>query len=150
MKLSELKQNLSKINNIEFKLPDGSKVKPHFHVTEVGEVKKKFIDCGGIIREETKISLQLWEAEDFDHRLLSEKLINIIKLSEDKLNLGDHEIEVEYQGNSIEKYDLAFDGSSFLLLSKQTDCLAPDKCGVEEKGKVRLKVSCCEPGGSCC
>jgi len=157
MKLSELKTILKPLKEIAFQLPNGELVPRHFHVTEVGQINKKFIDCGGTLRNESVISLQLWNADDYDHRLHPEKLIHIIELSEDKLGLEDLEIEVEYQGETIQKFGLDFNGSHFLLTTKQTDCLAKDKCGIpEEKPKVKLSElqsassSCCSPNSGCC
>src|SRR5690554_4988855 len=46
---------------------------------------------------------------DYDHRLHPEKLLSIIELSEKVLELKDQEIEVEYQGQTIEKFALEFD-----------------------------------------
>ncbi len=157
MKLSEIKKHLETINDVTFQLPDGSIVPIHFHVTEVGQITKHFIDCGGTVRNEKKVNFQLWEANDFDHRLAPQKLLNIISLSENKLGIEDSEIEVEYQSNTIGKYDLGFDGKNFLLLNKQTDCLAKDNCGIPAE-KLKLKMSdlsakadsCCTPGGGCC
>lgn len=156
MKLSEVKNLLLSLQKIEFKLPDGTKVPEHFHVTEVGEVTKKFIDCGGTVREEKVINFQLWEANDFDHRLAPQKLLSIIELSEKTLNLRDYEIEVEYQADTIGKYTLGYNGSEFLLEPKFTNCLATDKCGIPpEKIKVRLSdlnkaSNGCTPGSGCC
>jgi Family of unknown function (DUF6428) len=82
MKLSEFKLKLKNLNQLIFLLPDGNSVPPHFHITEVAQVIKKFIDCGGVIRHETKVGFQLWEADDTEHRLMPEKLLNIIELAE--------------------------------------------------------------------
>lgn len=156
MKLHEIKKHLKQLETIAFQLPDGSLVPNHFHVTEVGKVQKDFIDCGGTVRSETVINFQLWEANDYDHRLHPEKLINIIELSERILNLPDAEIEVEYQAETIRKFGLDFDGNNFLLTSKMTDCLAKDKCGIPaEKLKVKLgekrtATTCCTPESGCC
>src|SRR6056300_1193670 len=103
MKLSQLKTLLSGIDFLQFKLWDGSLVPKHFHVTEIGVINKKFIDCGGAIRKEEKINFQLWYSDDLDHRLAPEKLIHIIELSEMSFELKDTEIEVEYQTNTISK-----------------------------------------------
>jgi len=133
MRLSEIKQILNQPDQIQFLLPNGTKVPAHFHVTEIGRVEKQFIDCGGTVRRESVINFQLWNANDYDHRLHPEKLAHIISLSEKTLALGDGEIEVEYQGDeTINKYGLEYDGKSFLLTSKQTDCLAKDKCGIPQ------------------
>lgn len=157
MKLSEIKKHLTQLKTIEFKLPNGDLVPEHFHVTEVGKVTKHFIDCGGVLRKEERINFQLWNANDYNHRLHPEKLVHIIELSEKTLNLKDAEIEVEYQGETIGKYNLDFDGTSFLLVNTATACLAMDQCRVtpQEKPKIRLSNSqsqgtSCEPGSGCC
>jgi len=156
MKLSEIKSKLNELETIAFQLPNGTLVPNHFHVTEVGKITKDFIDCGGTVRHEEVANFQLWEANDYDHRLHPEKLINIIELSEKILNIDDLDIEVEYQGDTIGKYSLDFDGKHFLLTSKQTDCLAKDNCGIpEEKPRIKLSElqnssSCCTPDSGCC
>jgi len=155
MKLSEIKTILATVEAVNFQLENGETVPEHFHVTEVGIITKDFIDCGGKVRHEKVANFQLWNADDFEHRLKAGKLLNIISLSEKVLGMEDLEIEVEYQSGTIGKYDLGFDGTHFLLLVKQTACLAGEACGVEEtskKGMVNLTVSAnnCTPGGGCC
>jgi hypothetical protein len=156
MKLSQVKEALKNLDAVRFILPNGTMVPVHFHVTEVGEITKKFIDCGGTVRNETVINFQLWEANDFDHRLAPQKLFNIIELSEKTLALTDGEVEVEYQAETIGKYGLEFDGVNFLLTTKSTNCLAQDKCGIpQEKLKVSLAdlnkpQASCTPGPGCC
>ena len=151
MKLSELKKILTGLEDLKFQLPDGSLVPEHFHITEVGQIYKKFIDCGGTVRREQSISLQLWYASDYDHRLKAQKLLDIIKLSEQELKIGDFEIEVEYQAESISKYGLEFSENHFVLTSKQTDCLAKDKCGIEEDWELKpISNQGCQPGSGCC
>ena len=95
MKLSEIKKHLSTAEVVNFELQNGTSVPKHFHVTEVGVVTKHFIDCGGTIRNEKVANFQLWDANDFEHRLKPAKLLNIIKLSEEKLGMEYLEIEVE-------------------------------------------------------
>jgi hypothetical protein len=155
MKLSTIKNHLSNLETVNFQLQNGTMVPAHFHVTEVGIITKKFIDCGGIVREENIANFQLWDASDFDHRLKPSKLLNIIALSENILGIQDLEVEVEYQSETIGKYDIDFDGTNFLLLNKTTDCLAKDKCGIPaEKLKVKMAdlvmENSCKPGGGCC
>lgn len=157
MKLSQLKALLPTLNKVQFQLENGTFVPEHFHITEVGFITKDFIDCGGMIRKEKVVSLQLWNANDFDHRLKPEKLLRIIELSEKHLNIENAEIEVEYQSDTIGKYALGFDGLNFLLQNKTTACLAGDNCGIpQEKQKVKLSElqtvpsSCCTPDSGCC
>ena len=155
MKLSEVKSVLGELETIGFQLPNGELVPTHFHVTEVGKITKHFIDCGGTVRNEEVVNFQLWNANDYDHRLHPEKLLSIIELSEKILGIGNMEIEVEYQAETIGKFGLDFDGKNFLLMAKQTDCLARDKCNIPAM-KPELKLSglstepCCSPDGNCC
>lgn len=156
MKLSEIKKQLNTVETVTFVLPNGTYVPEHFHITEVGLITKNFIDCGGTVRKETVVNFQLWNANDFNHRLKPQKLLDIISLSEKILGIEDYEIEVEYQAETIGKYDIGFNGKEFTLLNKQTACLAEDQCGIPaEKQKIKLseiqsQSNCCTPGGSCC
>jgi hypothetical protein len=156
MKLSEFKHHLNNLNSLNFIQPNGMIVPKHFHITEAGIVTKRFIDCGGTIRSEKAISFQLWVASDTEHRLEPAKLLKIISLSEPLFNNEDLGIEIEYQSETIGRYSLDFQMDNFLLIAKQTDCLAKDNCGVHEK-KPKLQLanlagndSCCTPGGGCC
>ena len=157
MKLSEIKKHLASAEAVNFKLPTGAYVPENFHVTEVGLVTKHFIDCGGTERLEKVVNFQLFDANDFQHRLKPQKLSKIISLSEKKLGIADLEIEVEYQSDTISKYGLHFNGKDFQLVPKHTACLASDACGIQStKQKVQLtdlqtaNQSCCTPGSGCC
>ena len=158
MTLSEIKKILTGLDAVIFQLPNKSFIPEHFHVTEVGIITKNFIDCGGKMREEKVVNFQLWEAGDFDHRLAPQKLVDIIELSEKVLNISTElEIEVEYQGETIGKYGLNYNGIYFTLIPKITNCLATDMCGIPvEKQKVELQnlgtnnSNTCKPGGGCC
>lgn len=157
MKLSEIKQILPTLENVAFELENGSFVPDHFHVTEVGIISKNFIDCGGKIRSEKVVNFQLWNADDFEHRLKPNKLLSIIQLSEDRLSIEDLDIEVEYQSDTIGKYDLTFNGKTFVLKNKTTACLAQDACGIpSEKIKKNLteltvkQNNSCSPNTGCC
>lgn len=157
MKLFEIKKHLATAESVNFKLPTGAFVPENFHVTEVGIVTKHFIDCGGTERLDKVVNFQLFDANDFEHRLKPQKLLKIIALSEEKLGIGNLEIEVEYQSDTISKYGLHYNGKDFVLVPKQTACLASDACGIPAaKQKVQLaevtgeKQSCCTPGSGCC
>lgn len=159
MNLSAVKTYLQSASELNFVLPNGQLVAKHFHVTEVGIIHKHFIDCGGTVREETVANFQLWQADDYDHRLAPQKLLNIIQLSEQTLGMGDHEVEVEYQGETIGKYGLEIGDQGLQLTSKMTDCLARENCGIPPS-KQRVSLSDlslpitsnggCTPGGGCC
>lgn len=137
MNLSELKDLLR--NNLgsrlQFVLPDGDLVPPHFHLTEVGLVRKAFIDCGGTQRSTETCLLQLWTAEDFDHRLETAKLLQILETAASVLKSDSLPVEVEYGPNVASIYTLgdsvsAFGVVRFHLVGKRTDCLAKEQCGI--------------------
>jgi len=149
MKLKEFKERLqTHINDgdeLLFRLEDGTLIPPYFHITEMGIKIKHFVDCGGVPRTEQCINFQIWTADDFDHRLTSEKLLELIVKNEGLFGKIDLEVEMEYQTNTIGSYTLEesdYPNALFTLKSKKTNCLAPDKCGIENKTK--------ECGPSCC
>eukprot|EP01036_Dinobryon_divergens_P051657 gene51657-69127_t len=66
-------------------------IKGSIEGNKVGLITKRFIDCGNTVRNETVVSMQLWDANDYDHRLAPEKLLKIIASSERILGIEDHE-----------------------------------------------------------
>ena len=84
------------VDQLHIMLPDGKFIPSHFHVTEVGLVTKKFVDCGGILREDNSCCLQIWVADDINHRLSSEKLVSILKIGKTSIGIDDLPVEVEY------------------------------------------------------
>jgi len=98
MTVTELKELLSQHPGLplQLQLPDGTTVPPHFHVTEVAFTKKDFIDCGGTIRHEGKCLLQIWVANDVEHRVNSSTLANILVHGAPVLPTDALPIEIEY------------------------------------------------------
>ena len=156
MTIEQIKKHLATLSSVNFKLPSGDFVPKHFHVTEVGLITRHFIDCGGTERYEKTANFQLWFSNDTDHSLHPEKLLQIILLAQQKLGIGDFEIEVEYQSETIGKYNLDFIDNNFVLMPKQTDCLAKENCGIpSDKSIINLsnnksQPNACTPGGNCC
>ena len=157
MKLSQFKTLLAAGPTLALHLPDGTRVPAHFHVTEVGEVTKNFVDCGGKVRLERKINFQLWSADDTDHRLTATKLLSIIELAQDRFGFGDQEIEFEYQGaRTIEKFGLALKNDELHLTGTETACLALEACGIPlpkkmiSLGAMVAGKGSCTPGSGCC
>ena len=158
MTIFEFKNQLVKLNELLFRLPNNDLVPLHFHVTEVGVVSKNYIDCGGQIRNEHYVSFQLWVADDAAHRLTPSGLLAIISKAEKLVGIEDDFLmDVEYQQGTIGRFGLQFADGCFKLTSTQTACLAVDACGIpQEKSRVQLvelnstASSCCSPGGGCC
>ena len=134
-------------SKLQIRLPSGNCVPDNFHITEVGRVQKTFIDCGGTQREFIYCVLQVWTAHDTEHRLLAGKLAKILRLAENVLKSDTLPIELEYGNEVISRYlmdkiEVLHDVLLISLKSKQTECLAIEKC-------VYVSNSCCSDS-SCC
>jgi hypothetical protein len=155
MKLSQFKRALQLLApqaNPSFIQLSGIPVEAHYHITEIGLVLKDYVDCGGVVSQERKASMQIWLANDTEHRLSKEKLLGIIEKSEQLFDLKDEELEVEFQGQTIESYGLSTQDSGFQFIAKQTTCLAQDHCGISnaQLPDDLKKNSCCAPNSGCC
>lgn len=158
MKLSEFKNHLSASTKLNFMLPEGALIPSHFHITEAGLVTKHFIDCGGTIRTEKKISFQIWTSIDLHHRLEPSKLLGIIRKYEEAIDTEDLDVELEYQHDTINKYGINFNNGYFVLTNTKTACLAEELCGLPSFEKVKTSLtdlttkasSCCTPNSGCC
>ena len=147
MNVEQLYQALDKQPDaaVRFGLPSGALVPDHFHVTEVGRIDKDFVDCGGTRRQSASCLLQAWAADDVDHRLGAGKLAKILKLAFPVLRSAELPVELEYGVEVAAQYLVSHVEASqhsltFVLTGKQTDCLAPEKCGV---GGCNPKSGCC-------
>ena len=163
MNLTELRSRLGAHPGLTLTiaLPDGSRVPAHFHVTEVGHVAKKFVDCGGTFRASETCVLQTFvgSPRDDGHRLTAAKLARILELAKPILPSDKLPVEVEYEDKVISQFPLAevSVGAGSLVLQlggKHTDCLAREKCGLAPDGdEARDNAGCCAgtaAGGPCC
>ncbi len=139
MKLSEFKTHLGVHPEAQLiiSLPSGGSVPRHFHVTEVGHVARKFVDCGGTFRASESCVLQTWTGSDQDdgHRLTAGKLKSILGLAHSILPSDDLPMEIEFEDGVVSQFPVeAISGSPLELHLqlgfKHTDCLAKDLCGV--------------------
>ncbi|MEN9994512.1 MAG: hypothetical protein RL762_1169 [Bacteroidota bacterium] len=155
MKISQFKSALLLLkpqDNPSFIQLSGQPVAAHYHITEIGLVLKNYVDCGGVVRQERKATMQIWLANDTDHRLSTQKLLDIIEKSEQLFGLKDEDLEVEFQGQTIETYGLVVQDFGFLFTSKKTTCLAPGHCGIPNEllpREIQEKTRC-SPGSGCC
>lgn len=143
-------------------LPSGETVAPHFHITEVGHVTKRFMDCGGTRRQLESCLLQIWVHSDVDHRLETSKLANILRIAGDVLPSLDLPVEIEHEAGVVSQYPVtagSSDGHTLTLTTslKHTACLAMDVCcapaatPTPTAEKPRIKAgSCCTPSDGCC
>lgn len=114
-------------------LPDGTEAPAHFHITEIGAVSKSFLDCGGKSHSEQACVLQVWVADDYDHRIQAGKLARILKAASDLFESTDVPVEFEHEAPvltrlPIESVDTENDLLTFHLSHKKADCLAKDIC----------------------
>jgi hypothetical protein len=123
------------------RLPSGEFVPSHFHITEIGISTKLFIDCGGDCHDTAAGVMQVWVANDVDHRLTTDKLVKIADFKpHTSYNLAELDLEVEYQldpTESVSTYTVSHvwtNKTEFMIVLgiKSTNCLAPDKCGVSD------------------
>ena len=130
---------------VAFILPDGKAVPAHFHITEVGHVEKRFIDCGGTIRTQASARLQLWAADDTEHRVGCAKALQVLERGVGLLGATDLPIEVEHDFPLLTVFPVlgsVVEGGErvFLLGATKADCLAPEVC----------VPNACKPGSGCC
>ncbi|HTI68967.1 MAG TPA: DUF6428 family protein [Candidatus Limnocylindria bacterium] len=120
-------------HELRFILPDGTSVPAHAHVTEVARIEKRFVDCGGTLRNDALCRLQVWVSDDLEHRLAAGKLLGILEKATAVLGKEDLEVDIEYEIvsttqfliSSIEPLDETL---TFKLTPRHTACLAEDRC----------------------
>jgi Family of unknown function (DUF6428) len=135
MKLHELKNILAQNPpaQVRFRLPNGDFTPAHGHVTEVARIDKRFIDCGGTLRNDSLCRLQTWFADDVDHRLTAGKLAKILTKAESLLLTDDLDVDVEHEVGfitqfPIESVEVTNNEIIFRLAERHTACLAMEKC----------------------
>ena len=151
MKLSVLKDILRKHPGTlpRFVLPDGGVIPPHAHLTEVGHVIKKFIDCGGQSGAEEKVLLQTHVGNDTEHRLGSDRFANILELGGRILPNDKLDVEIEYDCCVVAQYPILEarrEGAyvDIILQRGRTQCRA------RERWEAATKGGCCETTAACC
>ncbi|HVU17390.1 MAG TPA: DUF6428 family protein [Candidatus Didemnitutus sp.] len=107
-----------------------------YHVTEVGHVRRRFMDCGGTVRSVEACLLQAWTpARNELHRLTGRKLSKILDLSSQVIRSEKLAVELEYDRGGVVQYRVESAATSgqvlvFALGNKKTDCLARETCGL--------------------
>jgi hypothetical protein len=145
MKLNELKAALARHPqaSLRFILPTGETVPAHGHVTEVGRIDKRFMDCGGTLRTDTVCRLQTLVGEDYEHRLSARKLLAILNKAASVLETEDIDVDVEHELQFVSQFPVETieqsDSEILLKLAERhTACLAQDKCGMPPKAAPLL------------
>lgn len=142
-------------HTLGFAKPDGSLVPSHFHITEVGHLAKSFIDCGGKRHTIGSCILQVWIADDTDHRLKAAKLLSIFGRADGLLPSLDLPVEIEVEAPVLTQLPLTrcevVNGNLvFHTELKHTDCLAKDICLPDFSLPGIPGESSCRPGSGCC
>lgn len=140
---------------IVFRLPDESDVPAHYHVTEVGHASKAFLDCGGKRHTTESCLLQLWIADDTDHRLVASKLLSIFGRADGLLPSNELPVEIEHEAPVLTQLPITrgevVDGAlHFHTESKHADCLAKDICLPDFSLPAIPGQSACDPSSGCC
>ncbi|MBS0657922.1 MAG: hypothetical protein JSR82_06715 [Verrucomicrobia bacterium] len=150
MKLHELKRALRAHPErlVRIQLPDGDSIPAAYHLTEVGQVSKVFIDCGGKVHSELRCVLQTWVGRDTEHRLRAGRFADILDLGRAVVASEEMEVEIEHGQLQAAQYPLRrwrLDGAGQVVLElthKATDCLAKARCGEDGCGDAE-ESSCC-------
>jgi hypothetical protein len=162
MKLVDLKNELKKLPeaNVRFILPGGDPIPTHAHVTEVARIDKRFIDCGGTLRNDSVCRLQTWFSDDVDHRLTAGKLAKILDKAAAILQSDDLDVDVEHEVGFITQFPLsALEISSneiiLRLAERHTACLAMDKCRpapqpLSDLNPLKFNFREKQPSADCC
>jgi hypothetical protein len=143
--------------HFQIRLPDGSAVPQSFHITEVGRIRKTFLDCGGTLRDITLCQLQVWVGGDDDHRIETGKMAAILKKAHALLPDDGVPVEIEYEDRVISQYtisdhEITGDAVILNLAHKHTECLAPELCGLPAlpaAGRFTSAAPRCGPSGCC-
>jgi hypothetical protein len=150
MKTSELQNILAthRDHQLVMMLPDGGRVPAHAHVTEVGRIDRHFIDCGGTVHRSSFCCLQIWVADDVDHRMTAGKLADVIERAA-AIEVSGLDVEIEYEDGFISQFpvlEARLEGNAVALSlgTKHTDCLAKDVClPAQPEGECCAGSSCC-------
>lgn len=152
MKLFDLRAILGKHPDTfpRFVLPNGDSIPPHAHVTEVGHVAKKFIDCGGVTGNSETVLLQTHIGTDTEHRLKSDRFNKILELGERVIPHEQLEVEVEYDCCVVAQYpvlevNVAGPHLNLILGKRRTQCLAQERRKTTEPADA-----CCGTATACC
>jgi Family of unknown function (DUF6428) len=152
MKLHELRAVLARhpAKFPRFVLPDGGHIPAHFHVTEVGQVVRNFIDCGGVTGRDEKVLLQTHVGDDTEHRLKSDRFAQILELGNRVLPAGDDlDVEVEYDCCVVAQYPIkevrAAGAHLDLILTR-----GRTQCRARERREASTADACCATATACC
>ncbi|MEJ0088893.1 MAG: DUF6428 family protein [Limisphaerales bacterium] len=161
MTLHEFKKILAQKPDahVRFQLPAGDLTPAHIHVTEVARIDKRFIDCGGMLRNDSLCRLQTWFADDTDHRLTAGKLTKIFTKAEGVSLTDDLDVDVEHEVGHITQFpvesaEVSDNEIVFRLTERHTACLAMDKClppaAPSEFSPLKFKFTETSPATKCC
>jgi len=153
LSLQQLVEALNKADGriVRFELPTTTLLSPHIHVTEVARIDKKFVDCGGTLRTDSSCRLQIYQADDTEHRITAAKFAQILAKGAGVLNSLNLSVEVEAEAPYLSVFPITASRieEKQIVLSlgmRHTACLAEDVCfpaNLQDK-------STCTPGSGCC
>jgi hypothetical protein len=123
------------------------------HVTEVARIDKKFVDCGGTLRTDSSCRLQIYQADDTEHRITAAKFAQILAKGAGVLASLNLAVEVEVEAPYLSVFPIVgqrLDDKQIVLSLgiRHTACLAEDVCfpaNLQNKGGAA-----CTPGSGCC
>lgn len=153
LSLQQLVEALNKADGriVRFELPTTTLLSPHVHVTEVARIDKRFVDCGGTLRTDSSCRLQIYQADDTEHRITAAKFAQILAKGAGVLGSTQLPVEAEAEAPYLSTFPIVATRleAKQIVLSlgmRHTACLAEDVCfpfNLQNK-------SACAPGSGCC
>ena len=136
---------------VRFELQTSTLLSPHVHVTEVARIDTKFVDCGGTLRTDSSCRLQIYQADDTEHRITAAKFAQILAKGAGVLGSTNLPVEVEAEAPYLSVFPLIATRleEKQIVISlgmRHTACLAEDVCF---PANLQNK-SACAPGSGCC
>jgi hypothetical protein len=151
--LQQLVEALNKADGriVRFELPTTTLLSPHVHVTEVARIDKKFVDCGGTLRTDSSCRLQIYQADDTEHRITAAKFAQILAKGAGVLGSTNLPVEVEAEAPYLSTFPVIATRLEekqivIALGMRHAACLAEDVCF---PANLQNK-SDCTPGSGCC
>ena len=161
MKTREVFEEISRTPELalHFELPDKSRVRKDYHITELKNINIHSVDCGGRENKWNETVLQVWVPDGYSDvdTMSAGKAWSIIEKVAGLAPI-DHEAEfkVEY-GNPAVQYHVELEKDerslTFRLMNTATECKALSyggTCGPIKKEKKDLSELVVSEGDGCC
>lgn len=137
-------------SEVVFYLNNGTVFSPHFHISFISKVDKTGFTCEKIPYAEAFVEIQLWVADDVNHRISGDKFLSILsKLDLQAADLlKDLNIQLDLNG-VLSSFSLRQSEGLLVLNPLKASCPVPELCVVDNV-QEEVNSGACKPGSGCC